>query len=195
MDRGGDIDGFVQRSRFDRDGVRLFLRFMPEPCAAGRAESAPETPAAVRTTGPVVRHSLGYSQAGTRHFKGYAECRGGLPLALAAMADVEGTRFARAFIPDLAALASAGPHSWASPDILRDRGELHRQYLLHYETDGPEPGSLLHRAMKLHGRTGRSQLRLRRRRLDPGCHGPDSCSWDCSIRQISAFQGSVGAMS
>ncbi len=123
MDRGGDIGRFVQRSALDADRLRPAHVLMPEPRAAVRAEGAFDPPTAVGRASPEFWRALRHTQTLARDYEGNAKCRGRLSLAFPAMTDIKRGRFSLAFIPHLAALASAGSHLFAPFIILRESEE------------------------------------------------------------------------
>jgi hypothetical protein len=81
-----------------------------EPRAAIRAEGAPEPATAVSGAAPEPRLALRQSKACAPNLQGHAEGRSGLLLAFPAMANVKRQGFARAGIPNFAALTSPDPH-------------------------------------------------------------------------------------
>ena len=113
MARGGDVGRFVQRSALDAGPLRPTLGLMPEPRTAVRAEGTFDPSTAVGRARPELWHALRHTQTLARDYERNAKGRGGLSPAFLAMTYIKVERFALAFIPHLAALASAGSHPFA----------------------------------------------------------------------------------
>lgn len=141
MDRSGDAGSFVQRSALDADRLRPALGLMPvmpDPRTVVRAERAFDASTAVGGASPEFWCAPRRMEALARVDDGNAKCRDGLSSAFLAIPDIKGEQFPLAFIPELAAWASAGSHPFASFIVLRESEE--RSVSGHFSTMGTRLG-------------------------------------------------------